>query len=342
MEFEDMTATTDDLSFEGFEEEFAAALTGEDTTEQDNAAADNTDSDTTEQENTADMADTAQNDGADEGPADTTKGEKEQKDTPGSEKGEEVGEKERKEPEQTYTLKILGKTREVRLPELLQLASKGGDYDRIRQGYDDFKADAMALRELAASEGKTTAELLDSLQAGRRDREIRQQTEQYVNDGMDEGVARILAEQQQNNKELLQRLNQAQSQNQNKAISGVQNVANEELVNQDGKNGERVANETENEEKNEVLSANIRHLVDVYGVSELPQEVIKISVEKNILPFEAYQTWLLEQAETEKKSLQTQLEQAKTAEKNRKKSSGSMGGGVSGGENDDFLAGLMF
>lgn len=263
--------------------------------------------------------------GADEQPADTPAGdtgaetgEPQTADTPAEAEGDPKNTEDKSEPR--YTLKIRGKEQEYGLQDILQLASKGGDYDRVRQGYDEFKVEAMALRELAAGRGISAAELLtelkDQAQAGKVDK----LAGELMETGMEEPLARVLAENQIIMREMLQAKNQAQE--------------------DDGHNDDTAeAKGADTSGQGEVVAESIRKLVAVYGVNELPPEVVKLSVDKQLPPFEAYQNWLLQKAEADKAELNRQLEQERLNKRNLAKSPGRLENTGSGGK-DWFIDGM--
>ena len=76
------------------------------------------------------------------------------------------------EADQLFTLKHLDETRQVGRDEVIALAQKGMDYDRIRQDRDNARAEAARLseletflQELAAPGGMTVDELMDRTRA---------------------------------------------------------------------------------------------------------------------------------------------------------------------------------
>lgn len=289
---------------------------------EDNSDADNTTEDTTFVD---DM------NGTDGQPADTPAGDTGAEtgdaraaDTTAEAEAEPKNTEDKSEPR--YTLKIRGKEQEYGLQDILQLASKGGDYDRVRQGYDEFRVEAMALRELAAERGKSSAELLTELKARQAADKVDKLAGELMENGMDEALARLLAENQITVREMLQAKNQ----------SSPANVAEEE--------GEPNTEETrdggaDKDGHGEALAESIRKLVAVYGVNELPPEVIQLSVEKQLPPFEAYQNWLLQKAEAEKAELGRQLEQERLNKRNLAKSPGRLENSVGGGK-DWFADGM--
>lgn len=84
----------------------------------------------------------------------------------------EEPQKEEPEAEETFTLKHLDETREVNRDEVVILAQKGMDYDRIRGDRDAAKAEIKRLsvmedflKELAESGGLTIEDLMDQTRA---------------------------------------------------------------------------------------------------------------------------------------------------------------------------------
>lgn len=215
------------------------------------------------------------------------------------------------EDEQTYTLKICGREQKMSLPEVLALAQKGGDYDRVRENYDSIKADAHRLQEIARASGKSTAELLDTLGGAERQAAQEEAVSRLVQGGLDESVARVIGEMLTGN-------------------SVPKNTQNNALA-------ESAADNTADDSS--AVRDSIKKLVDVYGISELPQEVIQMSVDKGLLPFEAYQAWKIAEGEAAQEALRQQLAAEQKNRDNRARGVGSLQG-AGDGTRDAFLAGF--
>lgn len=215
------------------------------------------------------------------------------------------------ENEQTYTLKICGREQKMSLPEVLALAQKGGDYDRVRENYDSIKADAHRLQEIARASGKSTAELLDTLGGAERQAAQEEAVSRLVQGGLDEGVARVIGEMLTGND----------------AGSNARNNAPAESAADDSADDSSAVRDS------------IKKLVDVYGISELPQEVIQMSVDKGLLPFEAYQAWKIAEGEAAQEALRQQLAAEQKNRDNRARGVGSLQGAGEGTQ-DAFLAGF--
>ena len=273
--------------------------------------------------------------GADEQLADTPAGdtgaetgEPTAADTPAEAEGEPKNTEDKSEPR--YTLKIRGKEQEYGLQDILQLASKGGDYDRVRQGYDEFRVEAMALRELAAERGKSAAELLTELKDQAKAGKVDELAGELMENGLEEPLARLLAENQIAMREMLQAKNQPQ-------VSG---MTSDRVQEEDAQNNDTADTKgADTSGQSEAVAESIRKLVAVYGVNELPPEVIKLSVDKQLPPFEAYQNWLLQKAEADKAELNRQLEQERLNKRNLAKSPGRLENTGSGGK-DWFIDGM--
>ena len=89
------------------------------------------------------------------------------------------------EADQSFVLKHLDETRNVNRAEVIELAQKGMDYDRIRESYDAYKGlgDAATLREYKEfleemANGKPVSEMMDAIRISA-----------LVNQGMDESIA---------------------------------------------------------------------------------------------------------------------------------------------------------
>jgi hypothetical protein len=102
---------------------------------------------------------------ADQQEADEPEGEEADSMPESESQGEEVSEPDRAE---TFTLRHLGEDREVQRDEVIALAQKGMDYDRIREKWDGVKDDVQRLRsyesflkELADARGGDIESLID-------------------------------------------------------------------------------------------------------------------------------------------------------------------------------------
>lgn len=210
-----------------------------------------------------------------------------------------------------YTLKICGEEKKLSLPEVLALAQKGGDYDRVRRGWDEAKADVHRLREIAGAHGKSTGELLDELAKAGRAARTEELARRLVQSGLDEGVARVIGEMLTGND----------------AGSNARNNAPAESAADDSTDDSSAVRDS------------IKKLVDVYGISELPQEVIQMSVDKGLMPFEAYQAWKIAEGAKEQEELRRQLAAEQKNRSNKAKGVGSLKG-AGEDKRDAFLAGF--
>ena len=107
------------------------------------------------------------------------------------ETSEAEGEQKQQEPEQQLTLKYYGK--EVTLPaqQVVALAQKGLDYDKVRSERDGFKSgrEMTLLNQYAAASGMPLPQYLDYLEKGLE----RAQVQREMQRGMPENAARELA-----------------------------------------------------------------------------------------------------------------------------------------------------
>lgn len=305
------------MEFAGYENDFVAALEGMDTTNI------QTETDIDAPENTIEGE--TQDGEAGEADADTTGeaaagSDESAEDTTETQGGEKQGE------EQKFTLKILGKQQEVGLAELLTLAQKGGDYDRVRQGYDAMKADALLMRELAAEAGQDVTAFAAAVRESRRAGELDRMTRELIDEGIEDNAARMLAEQKLVNRQLLDRLDKPKTAEDTHSGTGTPEAV--AVENADGEDPAAAA-----------MAESVRKLVAA-GVDRLPDEVVQLSVDKGLLPFEAWQQWQMEKLAAEKAELAAKLAQAEQKSKAAAKSPGSMGNGGSG-DMDDFLKGLL-
>lgn len=299
---------------------FAMALDGEDTTEPDGGTANGKPDTTGEQyTNTAD--------GKPGRAEDTTKAAGEPKDTTKGENGRAAGNNAGEEAEkQVYTLKICGEEKRMSLPELMALAQKGGDYDRIRGNYDDIKGEAHRLRELAAASGKSAGELLDELAGAGRRTKVTKMAEELAGGGVDEKLAGVLAE-------LLVDRETAG------AAVGADEAAGADGAGEEAAGGGAKSAADGSDEDADAVARSIRRLVDEYGVEKLPDEVIRMSVDKGMLPFEAYQAWKIAEGEKQVAELRDKLAAEETNRANGNRTPGSLSGGANE-QRDPFLAGF--
>ena len=96
-------------------------------------------------------------------------------DQPEAEAEEEPAEPEAKEADQSFELKHLDEVRTVNRDEVIQLAQKGMDYDRVRSKYDEAKpqiewyaknaTSVKWMEEIAQRQGITFTELVDQTRA---------------------------------------------------------------------------------------------------------------------------------------------------------------------------------
>lgn len=298
---------------------FAAGLedgdiAGVDTTSPEMNAAD----DITPEETMGDDDEAKTEAGTEEGADTTAAGGAKGADTTGLAKGEAINKNnvgkssDENNDEKVYTLKICGEERKMSLPEVLALAQKGGDYDRVRANYDGIKEEAYRLKELAAASGKSTTELLESLAKAERDGRVNQMVNELNAEGVDGKLAEVLAE-------LL--VDKAEGE------SARAMPTDEGDVNAIAPGGDAA------------VSASIKKLVEVYGVQELPEEVIRLSADKGMLPFEAYQAWMIAEGAKREEELNRKLAAKAKARDNRAKGVGSLqGAGAS--RQDPFLAGF--
>jgi len=94
--------------------------------------------------------------------------------------------------EQKFTLKILGEEKEVTRDELIVLAQKGMDYDRIRASRDEMQPVFESVKKYAESAGKSVSDLTRDIQSRAefqsrfgRDAEISSEVKSRVEKGED-------------------------------------------------------------------------------------------------------------------------------------------------------------
>lgn len=240
-----------------------------------------------------------------------------QEETLAAEDEAEAGNAETETPPQTYTLRHLGKDREVTLEEMTELAQKGMDYGRIREGYDvyqQYKDDIAASKEMREMFGKSARDLLNDyreqrFENGVRDRKQEILSEYMIDEEMAEHIARLEMERSVNQREREQREQKAAA-----AEEKEKSTVNRRL-----------------DEIQQLLE--LRPELKKPENQKLPEEVIERVRKENVpLPI-AYLDW-------ENTQKQIEIEQMKQAEKNKQRSIGSLKGGK-GEESDPFLKGLF-
>lgn len=205
--------------------------------------------------------------------------------------GEEGSEPDRAE---TFTLRHLGEDREVNRDEVIALAQKGMDYDRIREKWDGVKDDVTRLRsyesflkELADARGGDIESLID---------ETRTRT--------------LLARAEAEGKTLDPSAAAAQAVRMRLSQSPAQNSSAHETVEQE----QNAANEM------------IDRFISVYGstvkAEDIPKEVWEEAAKTQDL-VGAYRGFENRKLKDELKKLKTDLEAAKQQQKNKQRSTGS-------------------
>lgn len=94
----------------------------------------------------------------------------------------------------TYTVKVNGEEKELNEEELIANAQKGMDYDRIRKERDDFKESLNDISDLAKEAGMSIKDYLAEVKKNILEQKIDSIAEGYIEKGIDEDMARELAQ----------------------------------------------------------------------------------------------------------------------------------------------------
>lgn len=96
------------------------------------------------------------------------------------------------EPEK-YTIKVNGKEESYTFDELTALAQKGADYDRIKADNERIRKNTERISELARNRGTTVDEIITQAEEGYRAAQFDELYQKYLDDGIDEDAAEMLA-----------------------------------------------------------------------------------------------------------------------------------------------------
>jgi len=263
---------------------------------------DDSDGDSEGTEADADQQDADETDGAGEGEDAGTES--------GQEETESEGEEGETDQSSGYVLKHLGEEKTVNRDEVISLAQKGLDYDRIREKWDAVKDDVPKLRmyesflkELAEARGGD----VDSL--------------------IDETRTRALIAQAEAKGETLSPAAAA-------AMAVRMRTQSAEPAKTDSADGADPA-----EQKRQQM---LQDFYDAFGTdvkgNDIPQEVWDEAAKTGDM-VRPYQRWLNKKLEEDNKKLQQELKAAKQQQKNAARSAGSSRSEGSGRSKDPFLDG---
>lgn len=205
--------------------------------------------------------------------------------------------------QQTFKIKHLGEEREVTSDELITLAQKGADYDRIREKYDsmkDYRQDIEFIDQLVKESGMKKSEYFETVRNAMKENQLQGRISELITQGVDENTARYTAELELENRRLESQV----------------------------KEGESVK-EAQQKERQSIYDE-IGELTKLYpNLKEFPPEVMQ-KMREGMRPAMAYQSYLIEQQNIKIKQL----------EQNKKVKSKSIGSVKSEGatEDDPFLS----
>ena len=235
-------------------------------------------------------------DGADQ-PGDEEETQAEGEEKPEGEDGDGKGE-EQKESDQTFELKHLDETRTVNREEVIALAQKGMDYDRIRGKLDELRgletvasenqSYAEFIKELADNAGITVEQLIDSTRA-------RILTDRAAKEGRELSQTEALEQAKQTREARAQAMQQ-------------------------GKEAQEARNR---QEKFREEAARFRTLHPDVKAEEIPPEVWKDYDETGNLA-DAWNKHVNQQLTAENESLRKELDTLKQEAKNAARSTGSL------------------
>ena len=92
-----------------------------------------------------------------------------------------------------YTIKVNGKEESYTLEELTTLAQKGADYDRLKADNELIRKNTERISELARSRNTTVDEIITQAEEGYKAAQFEELYQKYLNDGIEEDVAEMLA-----------------------------------------------------------------------------------------------------------------------------------------------------
>lgn len=260
----------------------------------------------------ADIAEMTESDVPDEGTKpsepEAGTGENEVKDNQAANEGKgETKDAKPSEPEESYTLKHLGKEVKVNREELIRTAQKGLDYDRVRGSYDRIEG-------LARQSGVSVDEFLSTLDQRASETVINNRMQELLGSGeYSESAARKMAEMEY-------RLNQ-----QEKAAQERKEVKNREQAFRK-QIGDFVLNNPE--------------FMQEFPDAQIPQEMVD-SINGGMSMDGAWAKYQLGKERKANEEMKRQLAEYEQKKKNSESAAPTVNSQVDGGEKDPFLEGLM-
>lgn len=234
-------------------------------------------------------------------------GENEQKDDQAAD-GSEGEPKETKpsEPEESYTLKHLGKEVKVSREELIRTAQKGLDYDRVRGSYDHVE-------RLARQSGVSVEEFLSTLDQRANETMINKRAQELLASGeYNENSARKTAE-------LEYRLNQQEKASRERKEAESREQAFRQQI------GDFVMNNPE--------------FVKEFPNAQIPEEMLE-SINSGMNMEGAWAKYQLAKERKANEEMKKQLAEYEQKKRNSESAAPSVKPEMNGGEKDPFLEGL--
>ena len=260
----------------------------------------------------ADIAEMTESDVPDEGTKpsepEAGTGESEVKDDQAANEGEgETKDAKPSEPEESYTLKHLGKEVKVNREELIRTAQKGLDYDRVRGSYDRIEG-------LARQSGVSVDEFLSTLDQRASETVINNRMQELLGSGeYSESAARKMAEMEY-------RLNQ-----QEKAAQERKEVKNRE--------------QAFRKQIGDFVLSNPEFMKE-FPDARIPQEMVD-SINGGMSMEGAWAKYQLAKERKANEEMKKQLAEYEQKKKNSESAAPNVNSQVDGEEKDPFLEGLM-
>lgn len=260
----------------------------------------------------ADIAEMTESDVPDEGTKpsepETGTGENEVKDDQAANEGEgETKDAKPSEPEESYTLKHLGKEVKVNREELIRTAQKGLDYDRVRGSYDRIEG-------LARQSGVSVDEFLSTLDQRASETVINNRMQELLGSGeFSESAARKMAEMEYKLKA-------------------------QERVNQERREAENREQALRKQVGDFVLSN--PEFMKEFPDARIPQEMVD-SINGGMSMEGAWAKYQLAKERKANEEMKKQLAEYEQKKKNSESAAPNVNSQVDGEEKDPFLEGLM-
>ena len=260
----------------------------------------------------ADIAEMTESDVPDEGTKpsepETGTGENEVKDDQAANEGEgETKDAKPSEPEESYTLKHLGKEVKVNREELIRTAQKGLDYDRVRGSYDRIEG-------LARQSGVSVDEFLSTLDQRASETVINNRMQELLGSGeYSESAARKMAE-MEHKLETQEKANQERREAENREQAFRKQI------------GDFVLNNPE--------------FMQEFPDAQIPQEMVD-SINGGMSMDGAWAKYQLGKERKANEEMKRQLAEYEQKKKKSESAAPTVISEVDGGEKDPFLEGLM-